>query len=123
MAAITGTTGAISGGANVMLNPTAWSFDWTREVLDASTFAGGEYDITLPGLHALSGEAEGWLDDTTAVGLASWATDGLTFVLTSSAGKTYTFIGNFTSFAPSSEVGTVVRWTANFESSGVVTVA
>lgn len=123
MAAIIGTTGAITGGTNVMLNPSSWSFDWTREILDASDFAGGDYDVTLPGLHGLSGQAEGWLDDTTAIGLTSWATDGLTFVLTSSAGKTYTFTGNFITLAPDVKVGSVVKWMATFESSGVITVA
>jgi hypothetical protein len=124
MAAIMGITGSISAtGDNVMLLTKAWSFDWTREIHDASTFAGGEYDVTLPGLHGLSGRAEGWLDDTTAISLASFKTDGLTFVLTASSGRTYTFAGIFSNFSPTSELNAVNSWSASFESTGAITVA
>lgn len=126
MAAATGNAGSISAGTNILLLTHSWSFDWKRAIHEAGTFAGGEWDVTLPGIQELSGTAEGWLDDTVPVvldGATGFSKDGLTFVLTSSAGKTYTFVGNFTSFAPSSETDTVTRWTAAFESSGGITVA
>ena len=122
MAAITGTTGNITGSTTVIINPFRWSADWIREQHNASVF-GDEWDTMTVGLHHLSGEAEGWHDDTTAISTANFKTDAVAFVLTASTGRTYSFSGNFTSFEVTSATGELVRWRCSFESTATITVA
>ena len=124
MAAITGTTGNITGGSNVILNPFSWSANWSRDVLEATAFQAVTYAAKRVGLHKLTGSAEGFIHETTAANIAGatgFSTDSLTFVLTASTTHTYTFQGVFTSWAVTSGTGELSKWSATFESSGAVT--
>ena len=126
MAAINGNLGNITGGLTLLLNPTEWSMDWDMEIRDASDFAGGAWDKTLPSAQKLVGRCAGWCDHVTAnnlSGASGFDKDSLSFVLTATTGRTFSFSGGFTNYTIVSKFGEVVNWTAAFESSGAVTVA
>ena len=126
MAAITGNTGSIvgpTGVTNLLLNAHEWSADWELDMADCSDFAGGEWEKCAPTLQKLVGRASGWCDTSQVPVVATFESDAVSFVMTASTGRTYTFTGGYGNFQVTGKVGEMVSWTCGFESSGVVTTA
>lgn len=129
MAAITGVTGdceipTAAGGINVGIF--RWSANIQREVFDVTGFDdSGNARIKVGGLYHLVGTCEAYGQDTIPT-LGTMEDDDATatptFVLTSSAGDTYTFAGILTDVGPTVEKKGVGTTTMTFESSGAVVV-
>jgi hypothetical protein len=129
MAAITGTTGsvAITGTwAASDVNVTKWTGTIESEFHNINVF--GETAVGVKeyrGMYRLTGTIEGHLDDTVpgivltdlALGAAASA-----LVLTSSAGRVYTFSGHIRNFKPNVQrVGALNSYTMDFSSHGDIT--
>jgi hypothetical protein len=115
----------ISGGAHALL-ANRWEADEQTERHDVTPFSSTtRHRVSIPGLHKLTGMASGFLDDTTPHD-ATWltaATNGETFTMTATTGRTYSFPGGLSNFRIQNSNDAPATWSASFESTGAITTA
>ena len=132
MAVITGNTGSavITGNFSaIIINVTEWTGSLENEFLDDRVFlTPTDYVTEYRGAYQMTGTISGFLDDTAVVTIAHFhigAASSTTLVLTASTTQTYTITGaHIHNFTPSVVRRTGLNaYTANFRSTGAVTIA
>lgn len=134
-AAVSGRTGSVTTfdgmGANNIALCTRWSANIRRDIFDVTPFgATGNAKQKLGGTYSMQGTIEGFIDKATVPDISPFTDDDIpaSFVLKSNTTngalyQTYTFNGLMSEVQITSEAEGVVKFTANFESSGEVTIA